>query len=136
MTRYLPLAVFTLLVAGCSLESASGTASSVRDGLTHVGEKVQSIGASDEVKNATDTAKGALTTTGEIAIASTDTAKEALTAVGETTTKVGQVAGSALTSIGNTVLEAKTSLAIPDAAPAQPQQPVPSTAVVSTPAKP
>lgn len=133
MTRYLPLAIFALFATGCSLESASGTASSMRDGLTHVGEKVQSIGASEEFKNATDTAKGALTTTGEIAIAGTESAKEALTNVGATTVKVGEVAGSTLTAIGNTVIEAKTNLAVPYPAPTgttTAPQPVGSNAIV------
>jgi hypothetical protein len=136
MTRYFSLVAIVSLSAflvGCSADSATGAATSVRDGLTHVGEKVQSIGASDELKNATESAKAALTTTGEVAISGADTAKGALTTVGETTLKVGAVAEATLTTIGNTVLEAKANLAIPEPAPAAAPAPVEATPIVSKP---
>lgn len=132
MTRYAPLLVLALAMTGCSLENASETATSVRTGLTQVGEKVQSISASPELKNATESAKSALTTTGEVAIAGTESAKEALTVVGETTVKVGDVAGATLTTIGNTVIEAKTSLSVPE----QPVAAGTTPAAVTAPAPP
>jgi hypothetical protein len=116
------LAVFSLaLLAACSGQSPQDAAATVKDGLTSVGETVQSVQSSGNLEKAGETAKAALTTTGEVATATADTAKEALTTVGETTVAVGEVAEGALTAIGTTVLEAKASLSVPEPAPAPPQ---------------
>jgi len=106
------LALLTLL-AGCSGQSPQDTATSVRDGLTSVGETVQGVQSSGDLQKAGDTAKEVLTTTGEVATETADTAKEALTAVGETTIAAGEVASSTLSAIGSTVLEAKANLSTP-----------------------
>lgn len=119
MLRTFCLALVSCSLAACSGQSPQEAAGSVRDGLTRVGTTVQDIGASDGLAQAGETAKAALTTTGEMATAGVESAKSALTTVGETTVAVGDVAGGALTAIGNTVLDAKAALNAPAAAPSQ-----------------